>query len=1650
MKAKKCVLAGVLSAAMFCQSVLAPGLSWIGNDVSAVQAAAPNVALNKTAVASGVESGAESCTADKAVDGDSTSSDSRWSAPRMRPATGTEQTPQWLMLDLKAESTEVESIKIMYYLKVWSTQYRIQTSATGEDESWEDVYIQAEREGSDETDITDTIAASAMTETTLKRYVRFYFEKLNGNAGGTSVSVREIEIYGTQTGEINTVSSASEALNAISGLTVSEDDTELQIPQAEGYDIKVYGSEVDKVLGDDGKIAPLRINDRSMNVIVQATSKTDSSDTAKKNFTVTVPENRDEYPQLFPEVSSPNEEPSVLPTIQEWYGYEGDFTIGEGTEIVYNDAANLGLAEVAQEMQEDLTEICGFTPNVKAGTSGDSDDIYLESLAEDIYGTGDEGYLLVTDDKGIRISSAGKSGVLYGTVTVEQILYQDAEHQSVPKGVIRDYPLYEVRGINFDVARIPTRIQFLDDYTKILKWYKLNEMQVHLNDCQWSNPRNSGSYEDWEDVEASHRLESDYFPSLATQDSKFEQLEGFTAATGNGSEQFSGDYEGRYDYYYNVHTGTTEKTGEAGELYYTKEEFKALEKEAEARGIQVVAELDTPGHSAPYTKYVYANQEEVITSLVEHGYLDRAEYLNDDGSIKKNFYIHHPNNYELLSIDDESTDEETRQNAVNAKIFMTALFDEYLGGDDPVFTAATVSAGVDEYWENTAATQAAFRRYMNFMYELVGEKYGKEVRMWGGLKLMGGSEGVNTNIILDEWNVSTEDDPIARMNDGFRIVNIPQPYLYTTPGRYHKDMPNEEYLFYNWDPTVFNSSIHADKGEPLLLGAKAALWGDANRSGTTEADLNERYLRLCAMVGEKTWGGTKEDDTFLEYEQTFDRLGAGPGTQIANEIDSKTNVVLDYDFENVSEDGKTVFDASGNGYDGSITNGTVTEKAGETMLKFDGSTTIETPLQTLGYPYTMSFDVYLDGTEENTKDSALFSGYDGRLQIAGLNGELGLNRSCYTQSFGYQVESGEKHRITIVGTYEATKLYVDGVFQKILYAAARDVDNGGNRGTEVWTDKDDNYRTTFAFPLNVIGKDFSGYLGNIKAYNKALSVEELAAENAAASEVDVARNRNAYADNKNSTYQSDLLRLYPAWKATDGDGHVTGVTGVSTANESRWNSSDNAADFLMVDLGQSRTFNKVVIDWAENLYAAAYDIQVSEDGVNWETVKSVTENTKSLTTDTFTEVNARYVKMQGEQFKSGSSEYGIFEMKVYGSVDKSTLAEAISEAETLLESRSIGWESTGAAAALYDSVVLAKAVQGDVMAGQEEVTAAEAELTQAVADWDSGVTEMVYEAEQAKLLFAEKENYTASSWAVFEAAYNAVQNAGENLTAAEREQLVAALAKAKAGLAAVPTQEQKNELQQQVAQAEALLAQKDAYEAASWAKFEAAYNSAKNAGADLSANEYAALLTALETAMQGLIKKSADTIVNPPAVTAVALAAPAVKAVKSTATRVKITWSASANAASYQLYRKVGSKVTKVGSPVTGTTAYDTALVGGKSMSYYVVALAGTQAAYKDSAPGSAKSITLPKATTKVTATQKKGTKTVTIKWKKVKKATSYLIYRSEGKNGKLKKIATVKKGTVYTDKKVKKKKTYYYKVVAVSAKKYSPMKAAKKAVKIK
>lgn len=63
---------------------------------------------------------------------------------------------------------------------------------------------------------------------------------------------------------------------------------------------------------------------------------------------------------------------------------------------------------------------------------------------------------------------------------------------------------------------------------------------------------------------------------------------------------------------------------------------------------------------------------------------------------------------------------------------------------------------------------------------------------------------------------------------------------------------------------------------------------------------------------------------------------------------------------------------------------------------------------------------------------------------------------------------------------------------------------------------------------------------------------------------------------------------------------------------------------------------------------------------------------------------------------------------------------------------------------------------------------------------------------------------------------------------------------------------------------------------------------------------------------------------------------------------------------------------------------------------------------------------------------KKKGKKSVKLKWKNILKNNGYELFRANGKKGKFKKVKSIKKDkTVFTDKKLKKGKTYYYKVRA-------------------
>lgn len=313
-------------------------------------------------------------------------------------------------------------------------------------------------------------------------------------------------------------------------------------------------------------------------------------------------------------------------------------------------------------------------------------------------------------------------------------------------------------------------------------------------------------------------------------------------------------------------------------------------------------------------------------------------------------------------------------------------------------------------------------------------------------------------------------------------------------------------------------------------------------------------------------------------------------------------------------------------------------------------------------------------------------------------------------------------------------------------------------------------------------------------------------------------------------------------------------------------------------------------------------------------------------------------------------------------------------------------------------------------------------------------------------LMANGNKYTVASYNNAVTVYKAVKDlpGKDGVTVAELEQAIKDLNDAKDALVSqeeadlnAAKENAANTLKDAAAIADA--GQKD-YEEASWKAFDAAYKALKNAPADADKATLESLTLALRNAQAAL--KKAET-------PAVALDAPKVKAAKAKVTKtgvvVNVTVEAVKDAASYDVYRVVKGKATKVGTTAAGkTTVKDKKAV--KGASYYAVAVSKDGKAV--SKAGAAVAVKLAKAPKIQKATA--GSKNAKLSWKKVKGA-KVVVYRSTKKNSGYKKVATTRKNaTSVTNKKgLKAGKTYYYKIATIKGKLISAMSKAKR-VKIK
>lgn len=237
-----------------------------------------------------------------------------------------------------------------------------------------------------------------------------------------------------------------------------------------------------------------------------------------------------------------NPKPFVVPELKTWTGAEGQTALSG--RIVVNNAK---LKAVAESLANDYKEMFGKSLSIVSGTAKGGDIVL--SLKKN-KALGNEGYSM-NIGSAVELSAATEHGLFWATRTLLQVSEQHKDGK-LPKGKTVDVPEYKLRGFMIDCGRKYIPMSYLRNLTKIMAYYKMNTLQVHLND----NGFRQYFGNDWSKTQAAFRLECDTYPGLTAKD---------------GS--------------------------------YTKQEFIDLQKLAEQNGVEIIPEIDAPAHSLAFTQY---------------------------------------------------------------------------------------------------------------------------------------------------------------------------------------------------------------------------------------------------------------------------------------------------------------------------------------------------------------------------------------------------------------------------------------------------------------------------------------------------------------------------------------------------------------------------------------------------------------------------------------------------------------------------------------------------------------------------------------------------------------------------------------------------------------------------------------------------------------------------------------------------------------------------------------------------------------------------------------------------------------------------------------------------------------------------------------
>ncbi len=261
------------------------------------------------------------------------------------------------------------------------------------------------------------------------------------------------------------------------------------------------------------------------------------------------------------------------------------------------------LAFEAQFLAAKMGELYSMSPTLKPTDERATNGI---SLTIDSSRSQKEGYTLnINAETGITITGNSASGAFYGIQSLLQLvpishLEEASDNLSLREAKITDVPRFEYRGMHLDVGRNFFEVGAVKKLMDAMAFYKLNKLHLHLTED-----------EGW-------RLDIPDLPELvevgARRGHTIESSGHLHPAYGSGADP--------------------DDANSGGNGYYTKAQFIDLIQYAHQRHIEVIPEINVPGHAraaiksmeARYQKYMGQDNPEKAAQYLLSDLEDQSEY----------------------------------------------------------------------------------------------------------------------------------------------------------------------------------------------------------------------------------------------------------------------------------------------------------------------------------------------------------------------------------------------------------------------------------------------------------------------------------------------------------------------------------------------------------------------------------------------------------------------------------------------------------------------------------------------------------------------------------------------------------------------------------------------------------------------------------------------------------------------------------------------------------------------------------------------------------------------------------------------------------------------------------------------------------------